>query len=45
MREKEVKDLFMIIDYGIKVFNANKGFKVDSSEYRDWLVFDQRSMR
>ena len=34
----------MIIDYGIKVFNADKGFKIDASDHSDWLVFDQRAI-
>jgi len=46
MREKEIKDLFIIIDSGINVFNADKGFKVESSQGSDgWLVFDQRAIR
>ncbi|HEY2580849.1 MAG TPA: hypothetical protein VGI43_03535 [Mucilaginibacter sp.] len=45
MRQKEILHYFSIIDYGIKVFNADKGFKVDSTQYNDWLVFDQRTIR
>jgi len=45
MTKKKIKHYFTIVDYGIKVFNANKGFKINSKESGDWLVFDQRSIR
>jgi hypothetical protein len=44
MNDETIKHYFEIIDAAIKVFNADKNIKIDSSEHGDWIVFDQRSL-
>ncbi|HWZ03863.1 MAG TPA: hypothetical protein VNX40_09670 [Mucilaginibacter sp.] len=51
MRNKKIWHYFSIIDYGTKLFNANKGLNIYKSghgewtERDDWMPVDQRSMR